>query len=368
VIAALLIVASGFFIFKVSGKMPDFEVYWRAGMRAAAAEPLYRAEDGHYQFKYLPAFAVLVAPLTAIAPTQARALWFAVSAVLLVMLIHVSLRLLPDRRKASWHLVAITVAVMGKFYGRELLLGQVNLLFIAAAAGALYCLARNREGRGGALVALSIVLKPYGAILLPWLVARRQLQSIVAVSVGLVAALLLPAALYGVDSNIALHRDWWQTVVSTTGPNLLNPDNVSWLAMYSRWFGEGPLAGALTIVTCVFAIAAVAWVWAYRHQVVRPDGLEGALLLLAIPFVSPQGWDYVLLVATPAVMYLVNYEDRLPAPLRWITVAALATIGLTIFDVIGRAAYQRFMEASGITICFFVVAVALIALRLRRVV
>ena len=170
--------------------MPDFEVYLRAGMRATAAEPLYRAEDGHYQFKYLPAFAVLVAPLTAIEPTQARALWFAVSAVLLVMLIHVSLRLLPDRRKASWHLVAITVAVMGKFYGRELLLGQVNLLFTAAATGALYCLARKREGRAGALVALSIVLKPYGAILLPWLVARRQPQSIVAGSVGLVAALI----------------------------------------------------------------------------------------------------------------------------------------------------------------------------------
>ena len=49
-IVALVVVASFVFIFKVSGKMPDFEVFWRAGERAAAAEPLYRVADGHYQF------------------------------------------------------------------------------------------------------------------------------------------------------------------------------------------------------------------------------------------------------------------------------------------------------------------------------
>jgi hypothetical protein len=39
--------AAGAFVLRVSREMPDFDVYWRAGVRAAAAEPLYRAEDGH---------------------------------------------------------------------------------------------------------------------------------------------------------------------------------------------------------------------------------------------------------------------------------------------------------------------------------
>ena len=47
---------------KLSRKMPDLEVYWTAASRARSAAPLYRSEDGHYQFKYLPAFAVLTAP------------------------------------------------------------------------------------------------------------------------------------------------------------------------------------------------------------------------------------------------------------------------------------------------------------------
>src|SRR5215510_2042748 len=41
------------FTTRVSSKMPDFQVYWTAGARALAAEPLYRTDDGHYQFKYL---------------------------------------------------------------------------------------------------------------------------------------------------------------------------------------------------------------------------------------------------------------------------------------------------------------------------
>ena len=44
--------------------MVDFEVYRTAAGRALDAENLYRPIDGHYQFKYLPAFALAMAPFT----------------------------------------------------------------------------------------------------------------------------------------------------------------------------------------------------------------------------------------------------------------------------------------------------------------
>jgi hypothetical protein len=50
-----------------------------------------------------------------------------------------------------------------------------------------------------------------------------------------------------------------------------------------------------------------------------------------------------------------------------VTVAALAITGLTIFDLMGRAAYGAFMQMSGITLCFFVVIAALAALRHRQI-
>ena len=67
-----------------------------------------------------------------------------------------------------------------------------------------------------------------------------------------------------------------------------------------------------------------------------PDTLEASLLLLLIPLLSPQGWDYVFLIGTPAVMLLVNYLPSLPRGLRVATVVAIAAVALSIFDLMGR--------------------------------
>ena len=75
--------------------MPDFEVYWRAGARALAAEPLYREEDGHYQFKYLPAFAMLAIPAALLPLPVAKGIWFTISTALVAVVLAASLTLLP---------------------------------------------------------------------------------------------------------------------------------------------------------------------------------------------------------------------------------------------------------------------------------
>src|SRR5437016_5217232 len=64
------------FVKKVEPRMVDLTVYWRAGARAAASQPLYQGADEHYQFKYFPAFAVLAIPLGLLPLTVAKAIWF----------------------------------------------------------------------------------------------------------------------------------------------------------------------------------------------------------------------------------------------------------------------------------------------------
>jgi len=384
VCAALVVVISlsiGFaFAFKVARKMPDFEVYWRAGQRAAAGEPLYRADDGHYQFKYLPAFALVVSPLTRLDQQSARALWFVLSVVSLATLVLISMRLwdsLPgllrearptnDPRVSTWLVVILTLVVLGKFFSRELVLGQANAMFGVIMAGAVLALSQRRERLAGALVALGVVFKPYGLIFLPWLVARRRWSSIVTLAAGLLIAVAVPLLRYDPGKVLDLHRQWWTTVRDSTAPNLLNPDNVSWLAMYARWFGEGALARSLWLATLAMVAAVVLWIWARRRDVESPEPLEGALLLMLVPLVSPQGWDYVLLLAAPAVVGLITHLRDQP---RWLTVAsslAMAAIGLTIYDVLGRTAYHAFMMASGITLCTFVLIASLVCLRARQV-
>jgi hypothetical protein len=104
-----------------------------------------------------------------------------------------------------------------------------------------------------------------------------------------------------------------------------------------------------------------------RRPIDRPEGLEAALLLTLIPLLSPQGWDYVFLIATPAVVYLVNYDRDLPVVLRVAAWVALAIVAFTLYDVIGRRWYGRFMAWSAISVCYLVVIAALATLRARRV-
>src|SRR5688572_15259571 len=95
--AVLLAAVVALFAHKIAAKMPDFEVYWRAGSRAAAAEPLYREEDEHFRLKYLPAFAVLAIPAALLPLPAAKAIWFGITVSLIPVLLALSLGLLPAR-------------------------------------------------------------------------------------------------------------------------------------------------------------------------------------------------------------------------------------------------------------------------------
>jgi hypothetical protein len=347
--------------------MPDFEVYWRAGSRAAAAEPLYRTADGEYQFKYFPAFAVMAIPLGAIPLPAAKAVWFAASVAALVVLLGLSVRALPEKRRTTWWLVLVAIVGLGKYYAEDLVLGQINLMLALVATGAIVALNRGREALAGSLVALAIVIKPYALILLPWIAARRQARSTMAVAVGLVVAFALPSAIYGMDGAVALHREWWRTVSDTTAGTLTHSDNVSVASMWTKWIGAGPAAHRLATATAGVLLLAAALVFRLRRTVQRPDGLEAGLLLTLTPLLSPQGWDYVVLVSTPALVYLANYYDRLPRTLRPLTVVAIAVIGLTLYDLLGRSLLYALLGLSVITLAFVVVIASLCALRFGKV-
>ncbi len=365
--ALLCMLAAALFTTKVSRKMPDLEVYWKAAVRARTAEPLYRASDQHYQFKYLPAFAVLAMPAGALTLQSAKATWFVLSMALIVALAALSLPLLPERRRPAWLLVTITVLAMAKFLAHELVLGQVNTLFAVLIVLAALAARRSREVALGILVTLAIVVKPYAVIFLPWLLARARARSITAAGLSLAAVLALPALVYGWGGNLAQHEAWWRTVTTSTAPNLTNADNVSLAAMFAKWLGPGATASAFAVAAAVVVLALAGFVVLRRRRVASPEGLEAALLLTCIPLLSPQGWDYVFLVSAPAVMFLVNYGDLLPRPLRWLTGAAVATIAFSVYDLMGREAYAAFMSLSVITLCYLVILAALGTLRARDV-
>jgi hypothetical protein len=136
--------------------------------------------------------------------------------------------------------------------------------------------------------------------------------------------------------------------------------------MFAAWMGVGPVAGWLAAATALALVLACAWAVWRGSRLASPEYLDAALLLFLIPLLSPQGWDYVLLVATPAVMLLLDRLDTFHTVARWLLFASFALAGLTFWDVLGREPYRLLMMSRAVTVGALFQVALVIQLRARR--
>jgi hypothetical protein len=343
----------------------DFEVYRTAATRARAVEPLYREEDGHYQFKYLPAFALVMVPFATMDDATAKWIWYALSVALLVAFVNTSVRSLPKPRLTHRTLFWLTVLVMAKSYVKELHFGQTNILLGMLLVGVLLAVRGGRPGLAGALTGVAIFVKPYAVIVAPWVAWVAGGPALWAFVLVLVTGLFLPAVVYGWTGNLHLLGAWFRTVTVSTAPNLMLPENISLATMWEKWLGPGMLPPVLAVVSGIGLLTLIAAVVVQRRKVAQPEYLELGLLAVLVPLLSPQGWDYVLLLATPAVACLIDRLRDMAVLQRAITLIALALVGLTIYDLLGRTIYARLMATSVVTVAAIAVAASLVQLRRR---
>jgi len=156
-------------------------------------------------------------------------------------------------------------------------------------------------------------------------------------------------------------------VTESTAPNLLSNDNISLAAMWAKWMGPGSMASMLAAVSGVAAIVLSAMVWLRRRHVDKPDYLEFALVMMLVPLLSPQGWDYVLLLSTPAVICLLDRWTELGRGWRVFAGASLGLMCFTIFDLMGRALYSRLMALSIVSVAALGLVVVLAHLRWKAI-
>ena len=354
------------YVVRVHEEMVDFEVYRTAADRALDAEPLYRADDGHYQYKYFPAFALVMAPFAVVPDAVARAVWFTSMCALLVLFVRWSIITIPNRRKSTKAMIWAAILLMGKFYASELNLGQTNLLLAVMLMAAYMSAEQGRHWLSGVLVGLAVFVKPYALIFVPWLWFAAGWTGLGAACATTLAGLALPALVYGWAGNIEQVRGWYGTVTQTTAPNILNHDNASFASTWSKWLGVGPRAMRWSMVTSALAVAIASTMLIRRREVERPGYLEFSVLLFLIPLISPQGWVYVLLLGTPAVLLLVDRWASVPIVWRVLATAGIGFMSFTIYDLLGRTLYMYVMSLNIIGIAAFVVVLATISLRFRR--
>jgi hypothetical protein len=260
----------------------------------------------------------------------------------------------------------LSALLLLKFYAREITLGQTNLLLATLLLGSLLAAQVDARRTAGVLVGLGVFVKVYALILIPWLWLAAGFAGLGAAVLVLAIGLLLPATVYGWQGNIEQLAGWYRTVADTVEPNLLNPENVSAAAAWTKWTGAGPHVTWLALATIIPALALAVIVVIRRRQVSDPLYLEFGLLMLLVPIISPQGWDYVLLLAAPAIICLVDRWKLVSVPWRVTTATAMALMSFTMYDLIGRSAYRFMMEISIMTVAVLTLVVCLVNLRVQK--
>lgn len=346
-------------------ELVDFAVPRRTAVRFLAHEPLYRPEDGHYQYKYFPAFALAMAPFTWMPKEVAEFTWFTLTVAMTWALLRLSLAALPDRRMPEQTLLWLTLILNAKFLVKELAFGQFNLPLALLVVGAVIAAQRQRAMTAGALVAASVFVKPYPLVLAPWLAWRLGWRSVIAFGLVLAGGLALPAAWYGWNGNVALLHDWYRTVTQTTAPNLMGPENISLASMWAKWLEPGTTAQALALASSIAAVAAGIVVMFEGRRVADPNYLDVAYFLVLMPLLSPQGWDYVLVIAMPAYMCLVDRWRELTVSWQAVVLTSFLLTSFTVFDLMGRSLYTRLMHLGVVSVGAVLMAICLVQLRSR---
>lgn len=368
------IVAALLFLFRLKHRMADFEVNYTAGKRLRAAETLYRAEDEHYQFKYFPPAALLYAPLSLLPLKAAKGVWFSIILLSVVLLIYVSYRLCVRGRKGSVYLSAVSVLILLKFFLREIDLGQINALVALVLSLMLWSLvAENdrsaplRQVKSGFLWGLASALKPYALIFFPYFLVKRSWRTLSSGLGFLVFALIAPTFYYGFRGSGIVLQEWWMTFSRSTPDLLTSQDNISLWGFFAKRIQGPPLSTILSLASVGVLTLIVLFVVLRGRNTSRAAILEGALLLLCIPLVSPLGWDYTLLLGLPAVMIVLMHFSSYHRLWQIVLAINLGVLALSLYDLMGREFYAAFMSWSVITLNALVLVGSLAFLRLRRI-
>ena len=346
-------------------ELVDFTVVRTAAERYLGSEPLYRPSDGHYQFKYLPAFAAVMAPFAWLPKVVSELLWFTLLMAMAWMLIRWSIDALPERR-LSWTLLAwLAVLLNAKSLIKELAFGQFNLPLAMLLLAALIAIQQRRASWAGALIAAGVFVKPYALVMLPWLVWTQGWRPLIPFGAVVAAGLALPAMSYGWQGNINLLQEWFRTVSQTTAPNLLFRENISFASMWAKWIGAGFVASSLAMLSCVAAVGAGWLATRRRGLVAEPAFLEASFFFVLIPLLSPQGWDYVLLLALPAYVCLVDRWSETSPAWRAVAMTGFVLTSFAFYDFMRRTLYFLLMDYGATTVGAVLLAACLIRLRWR---
>jgi hypothetical protein len=233
--------------FNRPGRGADIFGYLRAGSDALHAAPLYQYSQPGKNNTWPPLFSFFVIPLSLSAKNWGvpitKELWYFFNFLCLIAVIQLWTELLYGNRPrfcapASFDFSSPKVFVpflllMPPFVNNFFML-QINVFILFLVSLGFFSLVKNRLPAAGLCFGLAAALKAFPAIILIYLLVRRQWKtSFYMVLAGLLFS-LLPVVSYGVGSFVGLFKQWFS--ISLFQPLIIDNGGHNNQSLYAMWY------------------------------------------------------------------------------------------------------------------------------------
>jgi len=274
----------------------------------------------------------------------------------------------------SVYLFVLPPLILGKFFLRELQLGQINAVITMVLLLMIWFIACGKTENSskneiwmGFFWGLAVALKPYALIFLPYFLLKKKWKALLSALGLLFLSFLATSLFYGFGGNIIVIKDWISTLSQSTPRLLASQDNISIIALVMKWTGNQPLSVFLSGLVIALLALLVFIVILKGKKIAQAPVLECSILLLLIPLISPMGWDYTLIISVLGVMIILRHFFQFSQFWRIILAANFFIITFSLYDLMGREYYAMFMSWSVITINFLVLVGYLTYLRFKEI-
>jgi len=298
-------------------QLGDFKVYYEAANAICNGKQVYGVlfslAIGYY--KYSPFTALLFYPLSILPYYYACVIDFflisvAVVCTSIIILNIFSNYIFKEPIKSPNLILSISLLCICTHLVREIALGNVNIILLLVLCLSLFFLIREEFVLAGILLAFVLITKPFFIILIIPLVMRRYFKTLLVTAITLLAFMLLPALILGVTNNIAIHKQWLNTMLlhadSFPAPNTIE-------ALVRHYFSFAAPFHFQYIVMVVLLVPYVLFIFknissGRKDENKKTGGLvmEWFVLIAMIPSMFKTDTEHFLMTL-PIILFIIMY-------------------------------------------------------------
>lgn len=358
----------------------DFTVYYKSAVRLLNGENMFRiAEDGHYIFKYSPVSALIFIPFTAFSLGFSKYIyWFLLTGIVISNFYFATILAYRINGVKSLNINKIIILgalIMVVHFQRELHLGQVNQILLLSYLLIAFFLKKKKPILIGALLSLSIFIKPFGLIFIPYLIVKGKYKELLTTIGTGIVYFFVPLLFYTWDMFLNQNMQWYNELVIELShkQDLMLVANHTIFSVIARYTGLGLLLET-SVYTKVFQLTILAGIailvlWFIRmgKKKQNSETAEMALLIALIPllsFTSHNAFGFAGLL----VIIIIIYFKKLFLIEKIASIIGMVLLGGNYFDIWGSYLSGLFNDLSLVSVGTIMLMSILVVIRKRTII